>query len=482
MPTLASTNNLWGGRFDGAPSPELTRFSRSDPRYFAMAPYDLRGSRAHVRELHRSGLLDSAELERFLAALDAVESDVATGTAVPVAGDEDVHTFLERLLIERMGAEGGKIRAGRSRNDQAANDLRLYMREKARGVAAQLVTVIEALASQADSHLETPVPGFTHLQSAQPVVFAHQLLAHAQPLMRDLHRFQDWDYRAAVSPLGAAALAGSTFAIHPEESAREMGYRQSAENSIDAVGSRDAAIEFLFVCSLTLVDLSRLCEEIISWASQQFGWIRMHDSYCTGSSIMPQKKNPDIAELARGKSGRVLGDLMGLMATVKSLPLAYNRDLAEDKNAVFDAVDTLEVTLPALAGLVGTFTVNKDKMERQAEAGFTLATEVADWLASRGTPFSEAHEVSGALVRFCETEGIGFADLDDDQLAAVDARLTPAVREVLTLKAALSARSGFGGTAPARVAEQLVRLRERLEPFREWAGDVNALKGTPFDA
>jgi argininosuccinate lyase len=422
-----------------------------------------------VRELHRSGILDADELDGFLESLDAIESDVATGTERPMQTDEDVHTFLERLLIERMGPDGGKIRAGRSRNDQAANDLRLYMRDKVRTITSQLIMVIDALALQADQHLETPAPGFTHLQSAQPVVFAHQLLAHAQPLLRNLSRFQDWDHRAAVSPLGAAALAGSTFALHPEISALEMGYRESAENSIDAVGSRDAAIEFLFVCSLTLIDLSRLCEEIISWASQQFGWIRMNDSYCTGSSIMPQKKNPDIAELARGKAGRILGDLMGLMAAVKSLPLAYNRDLAEDKNAIFDAVETLDMTLPALAGLVATFTVNNEELARQAESGFTLATEVADWLAVRGVPFSEAHDVSGALVRFCESKSIGFGSLSDDQLTSVDARLTPDIRAVLTLSAALEARSGFGGTAPARVAEQLQRLRKNLEPIRDWA-------------
>lgn len=472
---MTGSNTLWGGRFAGSSSPELTRFSRSDPRYFALAPYDLRGSRAHVRELHRSGLLDAAELARFLDALDEVESAVASGAEVPQPGDEDVHTFLERLIIERLGPAGGKIRAGRSRNDQAANDLRLYMRDKTRLLCGHILAVIDALAGQADQHLNTPAPGFTHLQSAQPVVFAHQLLAHAQPLLRDLHRFQDWDGRAAVSPLGAAALAGSTFALHPELSAREMGYRGSAENSIDAVGSRDAAIEFVFVCSLTLVDLSRLCEEIISWASWQFGWIRMDDGFSTGSSIMPQKKNPDIAELARGKAGRILGDLVGLMASVKSLPLAYNRDLAEDKNAVLDAVETLEVALPALAGLIRTFTVNTDELARQAQAGFTLATEVADWLARRGVPFSEAHEVSGALVRFCEEAHLGFEDLTDEQLAAVDARLLPEVRSALTLEAALAARSGFGGTAPVRVAEQLGRLRAALDPVREWAG--NRLEG-----
>ena len=476
---MTENTKLWGGRFAGASSPELSRFSRSDPRYFAMAPYDLHGSRAHVRELNRAGLISNPELVLFLATIDELARDVAEGTEQPREVDEDVHTFLERLLIERMGPVGGKIRAGRSRNDQAANDLRLYMRDKVRTVSGLVVELAQALASQAETHLHTPVPGFTHLQSAQPVVFGHQLLAHAQPLLRDLQRFQDWDHRAAVSPLGAAALAGSTFALNPEIAALDQGYETSAENSIDAVGSRDAAIEFLFVCSLTLIDISRLCEEIISWASQQFRWIRMDDAYCTGSSIMPQKKNPDIAELARGKAGRVLGDLVGLMAAVKSLPLAYNRDLAEDKNAVLDAVDTLEVALPALSGLVRTFTVNVEEVTRQATAGFTLATEVADWLARQDIPFSEAHDISGALVRFCEANGLDYGDLSDEQLASVDPRLTPAVRSVLSIEAALEAHSGFGGTAPHRVAEQLTRLRARLDQVESWTADYEGLRVTP---
>lgn len=476
---MTENTKLWGGRFAGASSPELSRFSRSDPRYFAMAPYDLHGSRAHVRELNRAGIINDPELVLFLATIDELARDVAEGTEQPREVDEDVHTFLERLLIERMGPIGGKIRAGRSRNDQAANDLRLYMRDKVRTVSALVVELAQALASQAETHLHTPVPGFTHLQSAQPVVFGHQLLAHAQPLLRDLQRFQDWDRRAAVSPLGAAALAGSTFALNPEIAAVDQGYETSAENSIDAVGSRDAAIEFLFVCSLTLIDISRLCEEIISWASQQFRWIRMDDAYCTGSSIMPQKKNPDIAELARGKAGRVLGDLVGLMAAVKSLPLAYNRDLAEDKNAVLDAVDTLEVALPALSGLVRTFTVNVEEVTRQATAGFTLATEVADWLARQDIPFSEAHDISGALVRFCEANGLDYGDLSDEQLASVDPRLTPAVRSVLSIEAALEAHSGFGGTAPHRVAEQLTRLRARLDQVASWTADYEGLRVTP---
>lgn len=465
---MSAQTKLWGGRFAQGPSSALERLSRSDPRYFAMAPYDLAGSRAHVRELHRAAVLTQDELDLFLNTIDAVTADVAAGTATPLPADEDVHTFLERLIIERMGPVGGKIRAGRSRNDQAANDLRLYMRDVVRGVASHTVGLASALADQADLHLQTPAPGFTHLQAAQPIVFGHQLLAHAQPLLRDLDRLRDWEVRSRRSPLGAAALAGSTFALCPERAAAELGYDGVVENSIDAVASRDLAIEFLFVCSLTLIDISRLCEEITLWASQQFRWITLDDAFSTGSSIMPQKKNPDIAEITRGKSGRVLGDLMGLMAAVKALPLAYNRDLAEDKNAVLDAVDTIDAALPALTGLIATMTVNKDVLATQATWGYTLATEVADWLARRGVPFSEAHEVSGALVQFAESRGAELGDLTDEQLASVDPRLTPDLRSALTVSAALDAHHGANGTAPAQVARQLLDVRTRLATTQSW--------------
>lgn len=462
---------LWGGRFSSGPSESLRRLSRSEPAYFRLAPYDLRGSRAHVNELRRAAVLTQDEATALLTAIDAMADEYEAGSLHPIEADEDVHTFLERELIRRVGPRGGKIRAGRSRNDQAANNLRLYMRDRVADVAALIVQLASALAAQAETHLTTPAPGFTHLQSAQPIVFGHQLLAQAQPLIRDLERFRDWDDRAASSPLGAAALAGSTFAVHPELSAGDLGYSSVVENSIDAVGSRDIAIEFLFICSLTLIDISRLCEEITLWASQQFGWITLDDAYSTGSSIMPQKKNPDIAELTRGKAGRVLGDLMGLMAAVKALPLAYNRDLAEDKNAVLDAVDTIDLALPALTGLIATMQVNTSVLAAQAGQGHTLATEVADWLARSGVPFSEAHEVSGALVRYAEAHGVGLSDLSADELATVDARLTAEVTDVLTIEAALQAHSGSNGTAPSSVARQLERLQARLTEFEVWIGD-----------
>jgi argininosuccinate lyase len=468
--TMTSTESgLWGGRFATGPSDALRRFSRSPQRYFALAPYDLQGSRAHIGELHRSGLLDEHEYTTIRTALDELCADVVAGEVLPGDEDEDVHTFLERVLVERLGPLGGKIRAGRSRNDQAANDLRLYLRDRARTVATLLLDLVDALAEQAARHLDTPVPGFTHLQPAQPIVFGHQLLAHAQPLLRDVARLRHWDERAELSPLGAAALAGSAFSHDPVAAAAEQGYTGVAANSIDAVGSRDAAIEFVFIGALTLVELSRLCEEITLWASQQFRWVRLDDAYSTGSSIMPQKKNPDIAELARGRAGMAIGELAGLLAVVKGLPLAYNRDLMADKSAAMNVVETFEVALPALTGLIATLRADTEEMTRQATAGHTLATEAADWLARRGVPFRRAHEIVGDMVRRAEERGVELAELTPDELTDIDAELTAEVREVLTVDAALAAHDGPGGTAPKRVADQLEAVRTAVAAHRDWA-------------
>ncbi|MGJ7496765.1 argininosuccinate lyase [Variovorax sp. RT4R15] len=460
---------LWGGRFESGPDAALMRLSTSPPSYFRLAPQDLRGCRAHARELERAGLLDAGETVRMLSALDEVEADIATGRSQPQPRDEDVHTFIERLLTERLGALGGKLRAGRSRNDQTANDLRLYLREQARGLGAMVLDVVNALMAQADLHKTTLAPGFTHLQPAQPIVWGHQLLAHAQALSRDVDRLHDWDWRSARSPLGAAALAGSAIAMHPELAAQEMGYLGACDNSIDAVASRDHVNEFLFVAAQIGVDLSRLCEEICLWCSRQFGWLKLDDGFSTGSSIMPQKKNPDIAELTRGISGRLIGNLTGLLATCKSLPLAYNRDLFADKHAVFDSIDGLTLCLPAMAGMVRTWRADTARMRSQAGEGFTLATEIADWLARQGTPFASAHEVAGAAVLYCERRGMELEALTADDLAAIDARLTPELLPHISLERAVAARSAWGGTAPGRVAEQLARLQAKVAAQRHWA-------------
>lgn len=466
---MTAANVLWASRFRAGPSPELMALSRSDASHFRLAPYDLAASFSHARELVRAGLLTQAEGATIETTLAALATEIAAGSLLPSDSDEDVHTFLERVLTERLGPLGGKLRAGRSRNDQAANDLKLYLRDQGRRLVLDLLTLQEALALQAERHLDTVAPGFTHLQPAQPVSFAHQLLAHAQGFARDIARMQDWDRRAARSPLGAAALAGSAIAKQPEFSARELGYDGPCENSIDAVGSRDHVAEFLFVTAMMGVNLSRLAEEIFLWSSRQFRWVELDDAYATGSSIMPQKKNADIAELTRGRAARLIGDLGTMLTALKGLPFAYNRDLAEDKRAAFDAVDTLGAVLPAMAGMIRTMRVNADELRRQATDGFTLATEVADWLARQGVPFSEAHEITGRLVRYCEERGIGLEDVGEDDLAAVDARLKPEVKASLTPEAALQARDGYGGTAPHRVSEQLARLRSHFDSQRLWA-------------
>ncbi|AZE80141.1 argininosuccinate lyase [Pseudomonas synxantha] len=462
------TDRLWGARFKTGPSAALAALSRCPERYFRLTPYDLAGSRAHARELQRAGLLDESETLRTLEALDRIGDDFAAGRLHPTQDDEDVHTFIERVLTERLGALGGKLRAGRSRNDQTANDLRLFLRDHARTITTEVLGLQQALVAQAEQHIESICPGFTHLQQAQPIVFAHHLLAHAQSMLRDVQRLVDWDARTALSPLGAAAMAGSAIARQPENSAKEMGYTGPCENSIDAVASRDHVAEFLFVASMLGVNISRLSEEFCLWSSRQFRWVVLDDAYATGSSIMPQKKNPDIAELARGKAGRLIGNLTGLMSTLKSLPLSYNRDLSEDKHSVLDSVDTLLLVLPAMAGMVATMKVQVEELRRQAPMGFTLATEVADWLANRGVPFKEAHEITGALVQACEKHEIELWEASPAMLAEVDARLTPEVRDCLTLEAAIAARSGWGGTAPERVREQIGRLKVALAAQQEW--------------
>jgi argininosuccinate lyase len=444
--------------------------SRSTHFDWRLADADLRGSIAHARVLHRAGLLDDDALAAMVAALEQLRADVASGAFGPAPDDEDVHSALERGLIERAGVElGGRLRAGRSRNDQIATLVRMYLREEARALAAGVLDVVDALAAQAGAHPGAPMPGRTHMQHAQPVLLAHHLLAHVWPLLRDVERWTDWDRRAARSPYGSGALAGSSLGLDPAAVAAGLGFDGPVLNSIDGTASRDVVAEFAFVAAMVGVDLSRLAEEVVIWATHEFGFVRLADAYSTGSSIMPQKKNPDVAELARGKAGRMIGDLTGLLATLKGLPLAYNRDLQEDKEPVFDQVDTLAVLLPAVAGMVATLTFDTARMAALAPLGFSLATDVAEWLVRQGMAFREAHDVAGACVRVCEARGIELGDLSDDDLAAVSEALTPAVREVLTVEGSLASRSAVGGTAPVRVAEQLEAARARAAELRVWA-------------
>ena len=460
---------LWGGRFDAGPAEALARLSVSVQFDWRLAPYDLLASRAHARVLRKAGLLTGDELNRMLTALDDLGVACTRGEFRPNVSDEDVHTALERGLLERLGALGGKLRAGRSRNDQVATDLRLYLRDHARQIVSSLAELETALLGQAERHVATAAPGMTHLQHAQPVLFAHQLLAHVHAFARDVARFVDWDRRAAVCPLGAGALAGSSLPLDPEAVAAELGFSGAAANSMDAVSDRDFVAEFLFVAALVGVHLSRLGEEAVLWASREFGWIEMDDAYATGSSIMPQKKNPDVAELARGKAGRLIGDLTGLLTTLKGLPLTYNRDLQEDKEPVFDAVDTLLLVLPATAGLIATARINAERLARAAPSGFALATDLAELLVRRGVPFRAAHEIVGHLVVWCQVHDAELEEVSDEDLAKISPLLTPDVRAVLSITGAIAARRTRGGTAPERVAEQLAALRAAVDEHVAWA-------------
>lgn len=461
-------SNLWGGRFASGPADALAALSRSTHFDWRLAPYDVRGSQAHARVLARAGLLTDDELAGMLDALAELEADVASGAFGPAPGDEDVHSALERGLIERAGPDlGGKLRAGRSRNDQVATLFRMWLRDAARRVGAGVLDVVDALVAQAQAHPDAPMPGRTHLQHAQPVLLAHHLAAHAHALLRNVDRFRDWDRRAAVSPYGSGALAGSSLGLDPDAVAAELGFASSSENSIDGTASRDFAAEAAFVLAMTAVDLSRLAEEVVVWATAEFSYITLDDAFSTGSSIMPQKKNPDVAELTRGKAGRLIGNLTGLLATLKAMPLAYNRDLQEDKEPLFDSVEQLELLLPAVAGMVATTVFHVDRLAELAPAGFTLATDVAEWLVREGVPFRVAHEAAGGCVRAAEARAVGLADLTDAELAAVHPGLTPRVREVLTVAGSIASRNARGGTAGERVAEQLHGLRTAAAAARE---------------
>jgi argininosuccinate lyase len=454
---------LWGGRFAGGPSPELVALSRSTHFDWQLAGYDIAGSQAHARALAAAGYLSEDELERMHDALEQLRADVASGAFVAAETDEDVHGALERGLIERAGAElGGKLRAGRSRNDQIATLVRMYLRDHSRVIADLLVNLVDAIAAQAETQHGAILPGRTHLQHAQPVLLPHHLLAHCWPLVRDLERIADWDARANVSPYGSGALAGSTLGLDAAAVAHDLGFASSSENSIDGTAARDVVAEFAFIAAQIGVDLSRFAEEIILWNTREFGFVTLDDGYSTGSSIMPQKKNPDIAELARGKSGRLIGNLSGLLATLKGLPLAYNRDLQEDKEPVFDSVSTLEILLPAFIGMVATMRFNTERMAQSAPAGFSLATDVAEWLVKKHVPFRDAHEITGALVQFAEERDIELQDVDDESLAAISEHLTPDVRNVLSVEGSVASRDGVGGTAPERVEEQRAALTERV--------------------
>ena len=416
--------------------------------------------------LHAAGYLTKDELAVLNKAVADLTKRVEDGSFVPKATEEDVHAALERGLIQIAGAQlAGKIRAGRSRNDQIATLIRIFMLDAADAIEAQVLDYLDALCSQAENHIGVAMPGRTHFQLAQPVLLSHHLLAHAWPQVRNLQRLEDWRKRANRSAYGAGALAGSTLGLDPKLVAEELGLKGVSENSMDSTSSRDLVAEFVFILSLIGIDLSRISEEVIAWVSYEFGYATLADEFSTGSSIMPQKKNPDIAELTRGKSGRLIGNLTGLLATLKGLPLSYNRDLQEDKEPMFDSFDSLMLIFPAFIGMISTLTFDKERLEFLAPKGFSLATDVAEWLVKQGVVFRDAHEITGQLVQFCEANELELDQVSDEQLAKVSKHLKPEVRKVLKISGSIEARNGAGGTSSSQVIDQLVALR-KLAPHR----------------
>jgi argininosuccinate lyase len=408
-----------------------------------------------------AGYLNLEEATRLEKVLGQLLERVENGSFQPKESDEDVHSALERGVIEIAGAElGGKLRAGRSRNDQIATLIRLFMMDESRVVENLVRELIEVITDRAEEHLGSAMPGRTHMQHAQPVLLSHQLLAHAWPLARDLERLNQWRNRTNLSPYGAGALAGSSLGLDPMLVAKELGFGGATQNSIDGTSSRDLVAELTFILAMISVDISRFAEEIIIWATAEFGYIKLADAYSTGSSIMPQKKNPDVAELARGKSGRLIGNLTGLLATLKGLPLAYNRDLQEDKEPVFDSLDTLKLLLPAFSGMVATMKFDTDRMEELAPAGFSLATDVAEWLVKQKVPFRDAHEITGRLVSYCEQNNLELHEVPDMEMAKISTSLTPELRDVLSVSGSIKSRTGLGGTALPRVLDQITELRK----------------------
>ena len=468
--THDSTTRLWGGRFTSGPSDAMASLSASVHFDWVLAPYDVAQSKAHARVLASAGLLTAQELATMISGLDTLRDQVLSGEFEPRFEDEDVHTALERGLLETIGPEiGGKLRAGRSRNDQVATDLRMFLRNSARDIAHDVVNLQNALLAQATAHVDSPAPGFTHLQHAQPVSFGHELAKHIHAFSRDIDRLRDWDVRTAKSPMGSGALAGSSLKLDPVAVALELGFVGVVENSIDGVSDRDFVAEFLFITALIGVHLSRLGEEVCLWASREFAWAKLDDAWSTGSSIMPQKKNPDVAELARGKAGRLVGHVTSILVTLKGLPFAYNRDLQEDKESSIDAISTLRLVLPAMTGMMSTLTFDTERMAASAPEGFALATEIAEWVVQQGVPFREAHDIAGACVRKAEELGTDLNGLSDSDFASIHPALTPRVRDALTVHAALNSRSTVNGTAPSSVRVQLDNARKTIAELAHWA-------------
>lgn len=456
---------LWGGRFASGPDESIVRLSRSVQFDWRLAPYDVRVNIAHVAGLARAGILKTDDARAITVALRELGSEIAAGRFTYIESDEDVHSAIERGLVAKLGALGGAFRAGRSRNDLVVADFKLYLIDHLLQVSEEIAQLAATINAVAKKELDTLAPGFTHLQHAQPILFAHELAKHSHALLRDLDRLKDWQTRNSISPIGAGALAGSALVPNPEITAAELGFGGVARNSIDVVSDRDFVAEALFDLAMIGVHLSRIGEEFTIWNTQEFGWVTLDDAFSTGSSIMPQKKNPDIAELARGKAGRLIGNLTSVMTTLKGLAFAYNRDLQEDKEPVFDSIEQLLVLIPAVRGMIATATFNTERIGSQVTTGHALATEIADFLVLAGTPFAHAHEISGKAVALAQSLGIDVHELSDSQLADVDPQLGAQLRAKLSAKAAVESRTSISGTSTKSVTAQLAGLEEKIRTY-----------------
>ena len=471
MPLLSDTPDLrntdanmqWGGRFAAGPSVVMQEINASIGFDRRLWRQDIRGSLAHAAMLARTGILTAADEAEIGRGLAGIAAEIEAGRFAFDVALEDIHMNIEARLTERIGEAGKRLHTGRSRNDQVATDFRLWVRDAIDGLDAQLAGLMRALAGRAAEHAADPMPGFTHLQTAQPVTFGHHLLAYVEMLARDRGRLADCRRRLNESPLGAAALAGTSFPIDRALTSATLGFDRPAANSLDAVSDRDFALEFLAAAAISAVHLSRLAEEIVIWCSAPFGFIRLSDAFTTGSSIMPQKRNPDAAELVRAKTGRVNGALVGLLTVMKGLPLAYAKDMQEDKEQVFDAADAWALCLAASTGMVRDMTADTARMRRFAGSGFATATDLADWLVRvLKLPFRTAHHVTGRLVARAEAKGVDLAGLTLAEMQAEEVRMTEDVFSVLTVDASVASRTSYGGTAPANVARQAARWLEAL--------------------
>lgn len=455
----------WKGRFTAETDALVEEYTESVSFDQRLYDVDIQGSKAHASMLAKVGVLTDAERDAIISGLDQILEDIEQGNFSWSRTLEDVHMNIEARLTEKIGEVGKKLHTGRSRNDQVATDIRLYLRQGIKGLSSEVLTLLESLLDLAEREYDTIMPGFTHLQVAQPITFGHHMMAWVEMLRRDLGRLSDCRDRMNIMPLGAAALAGTTFPVDRNYTAELLGFDAPAANSLDAVSDRDFAMEFMSSAAIIMIHLSRMSEELIIWSSAQFAFIDISDTYCTGSSIMPQKKNPDVAELTRGKSGRVIGNLMALFMIMKGQPLAYNRDNQEDKEPLFDSLDTVTAAVRVFAGMIPQLTVNSGAMYRAASSGFSTATDLADYLVRKDIPFRDAHEIVGKAVQAAEQAGYDLSNMPLESLQQFSRKIESDVYDVLTLEGSVRARDHVGGTAPQQVLAAIRKVREKMTSY-----------------